>query len=89
MSDLGKILHNELRDLNALLIFDDFQRIESKILQLFTLILEVLETLDDRVKIISVGRQILPFYDRTAVALKKSVQEIHSRLLALEQKQEE
>ncbi len=56
------LLAQDLSDTYTLLFFDDFQRIDPKLIPLFSKLTAKLEE-EENIKLIVVGRQILPFYD--------------------------
>lgn len=69
------LIENSLKDAKVFLVFDDFQRAEDEIVDLFQNIKEMLPSMPG-VKILVVGRQVFPFYDRSDVLLKKVVREL-------------
>jgi len=75
LREIGKILTDSLDGSNSVLVFDDFQRVEEKIAELFSMLVEVLAKIKG-VKVIVIGRQILPFYDRSDVLVKNMVAEV-------------
>ncbi|UCH88531.1 MAG: tetratricopeptide repeat protein [Thermoplasmata archaeon] len=75
--DLGKfidLIEIELNDLNAILVFDDFQRIDEKTNELFSSMVNVMERVSGT-KIIVITRQLPDFYNRRDVKIKKLVAE--------------
>jgi tetratricopeptide (TPR) repeat protein/DNA-binding PadR family transcriptional regulator len=82
LHEVSKLLESDLQNSNVILVFDDFQRVRESIAQLFAMILEILSKVDG-VKVIVVGRRILPFYDRSAVIVKEVVKEL--QLLGLDE----
>jgi len=72
---VGRILEDDLNGINAILVFDDFQRVRDPIADLFTLFLELSSKLTG-VHIIVLGRRIVPFYDRGEVLIKHMVFEL-------------
>ena len=75
ITDITNILDPELQDANALLIFDDFQNLNQKILPLFTALIEVLEHVKG-VTILILTRKHIPFYDHQDLAVKKIISEM-------------
>jgi tetratricopeptide (TPR) repeat protein len=73
--EISKILEDELKDANMLLVFDDFQRVQENIAELFSLLIEVLARIEG-VEVMVVGRRIIPFYDRSEVLVKHLVAEL-------------
>jgi tetratricopeptide (TPR) repeat protein len=73
--EISKILEDELKGANILLVFDDFQRVQENIAELFSLLVEVLARVEG-VTVMIVGRRILPFYDRSEVLVKHLVAEM-------------
>jgi tetratricopeptide (TPR) repeat protein len=75
LHDLLTILMDDLEESNTLFVFDDFQRVKENIGDFFNLLNEVLMKISG-VGLIVVGRQIMPFYDRSDVIVKKRIMEI-------------
>jgi tetratricopeptide (TPR) repeat protein/DNA-binding MarR family transcriptional regulator len=73
--EISKMLEDELKGANILLVFDDFQRVQENIAELFSLLIEVLARIDG-VEVMVVGRRIIPFYDRSEVLVKHLVAEL-------------
>ncbi|MCK5559699.1 MAG: AAA family ATPase, partial [Thermoplasmata archaeon] len=73
--EISKILEDELKGANILLVFDDFQRVQENIAELFSLLIEVLARIEG-VEVMVVGRRIIPFYDRSEVLVKHLVAEM-------------
>lgn len=69
------ILESSLREGPLLLVFDDFQRAADEIVEFFSNLKEMLSA-SKGVKVIIVGRQVFPFYDRSDVIIKRSVREL-------------
>jgi tetratricopeptide (TPR) repeat protein len=70
------LLTTDLQDVNAIFIFDDFQKTNEELRQLFSMLVEMLETVSSStLKIIILTRQDLNFYDRRKVAIKKLISE--------------
>jgi len=76
MTELGYILEEELKDANLLLVFDDFHKASRPIVQLFSVLVEILERIKG-VQIIVTTRYPMLFYDRREVMIKKIVAELH------------
>jgi len=75
LADISKALEDDLKDTNAILIFDDFQRIKERIAELFSILVEILGNVKG-IHIIVIGRRILPFYDRAEVVIARRVAEL-------------
>lgn len=75
LHDLVNILADDLEDTNTLFVFDDFQRVKENIGDFFSMLNEVMNKVKG-VNLIVVGRQILPFYDRSDVVVEKRILEI-------------
>ena len=76
MTELSYILEEELKDANLLLVFDDFHKASRPIVQLFSILVEILERIKG-VQIIVTTRYPMLFYDRREVMIKKIVAELH------------
>jgi len=68
------IVQAELRDLDVLLVFDDFHTVGQNLLPFFTELIEVLPS--TRAHAVVLTRYIHPFYDRRHVVLKGVVKEM-------------
>lgn len=77
------ILQKSLTEGPILMIFDDFQRAADEVVEFFSDVKEILPS-TDTIKIMVVGRQVFPFYDRSDVLLKKLVRELN--LVGLDKK---
>lgn len=73
INEIGNIIENDLN--NCILFFDDFQRAENEILNLFSIFLEIVERNKD-IKIIILTRESRAFYDIRDVEIKKIIKEI-------------
>jgi len=73
--DYYGILESSLKDAPVLMIFDDFQRAADEVVEFFSNIKELIPS-DSSVKVMVVGRQVFPFYDRSDVMIKKVVREL-------------
>jgi ATP/maltotriose-dependent transcriptional regulator MalT/DNA-binding MarR family transcriptional regulator len=77
LPEVMKILESDLQNLNMLLVFDDIQKISQDILQVFSMLVEILES--DKyteINIIILSRDAINFYDRRKVAIKNLVTEV-------------
>ncbi len=77
--ELGRImeiLKTELEDVNAVLIFDDFQRCDKHTLKFFNYLKNLCEKLVT-LKIIIISRSKLQFYNQRDISIKNIVKEIH------------
>jgi len=75
--EILKIFESELQSLNAILVFDDFQKVSKNLNQLLSMFVELLDsgkitTFD----ILILTREAVGFYNRRDVALKKLVSEL-------------
>jgi ATP/maltotriose-dependent transcriptional regulator MalT/DNA-binding MarR family transcriptional regulator len=75
IGDVQSLLQAQLRDMDALLIFDDFHRANGQILDLFEALIEVIDGLD-HIKIVLLGREIPKFYDRREVLVGELITEL-------------
>jgi len=75
MKNFYSLLEGNLSEGRMLLIFDDFQRAADEIVDFFALFREMLFSFEG-VKVLIVGRQIIPFYDRSDVLVKGIVKEL-------------
>ena len=73
--DVLNILKNDLNQSNSILVFDDFQRVNDRIIQFFSSLTEHLEDIDDTLMII-LSRSLIRFYNRRDVSLKNLIKEI-------------
>jgi tetratricopeptide (TPR) repeat protein/DNA-binding MarR family transcriptional regulator len=76
LNSFAEIFESDMKDLDVLLIVDDLHKARKDILPIFTLFTEVMERLD-RTKLLIFSRNIVPFYDRRHVKVKKLVGELH------------
>lgn len=75
LSEISRALEDDLKDINAVLVFDDFQRIKDRIAELFSLLVEILGNIKG-IHVIIIGRRILPFYDRAEVVVARKIAEL-------------
>ncbi|WP_455392790.1 tetratricopeptide repeat protein [[Eubacterium] cellulosolvens] len=75
LEDIFEILKKKMKNLNALLVFDDFQKINDELKNFFSMAIEKFEKTDN-VKFIVLSRYDISFYDRQKVLVKKSVAEL-------------
>ncbi|MEA3558217.1 MAG: tetratricopeptide repeat protein [Candidatus Thermoplasmatota archaeon] len=73
--ELYSLIETSFKDAKVFMVFDDFQRAEDEIVDLFSNMKEMLPSMPG-VKMMVVGRQVFPFYDRSDVLLKKVVREL-------------
>lgn len=88
--DLGEILQdlkNKMNGLNALLIFDDFQKANEELRDFFAQLVEKFEKIDE-VKFIILTRYDFPFYDQQKVLVRNSVAELELEGLDFENSME-
>jgi len=69
------ILDASMKDISVFMVFDDFQRAEDDIVDFFGNLKEMMTSFSG-LKVVVVGRQVFPFYDRSDVLLKKIVREM-------------
>lgn len=74
--DYYSILESSLKDAPIIMVFDDFQRAADEIVDFFSNFKEMVPQMDN-LKLIVVGRQVFPFYDRSDVLVKKVVREMN------------
>ncbi|MGA1793435.1 MAG: ATP-binding protein [Thermoplasmatota archaeon] len=75
IKEFYSILETSFKDSTIFMVFDDFQRAEDDIVDFFANLKEMLSS-TRQVKVVVVGRQVFPFYDRSDVLLKKIVSEM-------------
>jgi tetratricopeptide (TPR) repeat protein/DNA-binding MarR family transcriptional regulator len=75
LNSIGEIIETALKELDVLLIIDDFHKAREEISPIFSLMLEILERLEST-KMLIFSRNIIPFYDRRHVRIKKIVSEL-------------
>jgi ATP/maltotriose-dependent transcriptional regulator MalT/DNA-binding MarR family transcriptional regulator len=74
-SEVIKILKNDLNKTNSIFVFDDFQRVNERIIQFYSSLTENLEKIDN-VFLLILTRSLIRFYDRRDVTLKKLIFEM-------------
>ncbi len=74
--ELYSLLESSMKDLPLFMVFDDFQRASDDTVELFGNLKEMLPGLPG-VKVIIVGRQVFPFYDRSDVVVNRTVHELN------------
>lgn len=75
--EILKIFESELQELNAILVFDDFQKVSENLNQLLSMFVELFNS--DKIaniNILILTRAAAGFYNRREVALKKLVSEL-------------
>ncbi len=70
------IIGSSMKDTPIFMVFDDFQRAADDIVDFFSNFKEMVPAMKE-LKIIIVGRQVFPFYDRSDVLVKKVVKEMN------------
>ena len=70
------IIESSLKDTPIFMVFDDFQRAADEIVDFFSNLKEIVPQMEE-LKIIVVGRQVFPFYDRSDVMVKGIVKELN------------
>jgi tetratricopeptide (TPR) repeat protein/DNA-binding MarR family transcriptional regulator len=73
--EISDILENELQNINAIFVFDDFQKVDKGILQFFSILLQTIEKLPG-IKFMISTRKLVPFYDTRDISLKRTVTEL-------------
>lgn len=76
--DLGRVevlLEKELDKSNSVMIFDDFQHAGEEMIDFFSMLGDVIERTEDA-NLLVLSREAVPFYDRKAVMIKKTVEEV-------------
>ncbi|MFQ5910029.1 MAG: ATP-binding protein [Thermoplasmata archaeon] len=76
--DLGRVevlLEKELDGSNSIIIFDDFQHANEEVIDFFSMVEDVVEKTENASFLI-LSREAVPFYDRRAVMIRKTVEEI-------------
>jgi len=72
---VSAILKNQLKDIDCLLVFDDFHKAKEPEISLFSSLADILEEADN-VKVIIMGRWLQPFYSRKDVIIRNTVSEM-------------
>jgi tetratricopeptide (TPR) repeat protein/DNA-binding MarR family transcriptional regulator len=75
IEQIASILAQDLRDVTAVLVYDDYQNAAPPIRNFFYALRSVLETIEGP-RLIVAGRSVAPFYDRREVRVKGVVQEL-------------
>ncbi|UCF09017.1 MAG: tetratricopeptide repeat protein [Thermoplasmata archaeon] len=75
VGDVQALLAGQLKGVKALLVFDDFHRIDEAVLPLFEAALEILDK-HPGVKVVLAGRSIPRFFDIRDVVVRKTVWEL-------------
>jgi tetratricopeptide (TPR) repeat protein/DNA-binding MarR family transcriptional regulator len=75
IADISEIIETDLKGLNAILVIDDFHKIEQKILPFFSAFSDIISRINDTVAII-LTRKLIPFYNPQAVQVAKHILEI-------------
>lgn len=70
------ILKTDFHGSNTILVFDDFQRVNERLIQFFSSLTEHLESIDN-LFIIILSRSLIRFYDRREVSVKNIIKEMH------------
>ena len=77
LAEVSKIIGGELEGVNAILVFDDFQKINETIKPLFRILAELLGSNKfAHINVLVLTRGATGFYDRRKVAIKKLVAEL-------------
>lgn len=87
LSEVSMILEKELKEINALMVFDDLHYVKQDIIQLFSLIKEIIEGAKNATLIV-IGRTLPTFYSRADVSIKRMVMELQVRGLDRESSKE-
>ena len=75
-SDYYSIIDSSMEDLPIFMVFDDFQRAADEIVDFFSNLKEIIPE-HRNLKVVVVGRQVFPFYDRSDVLVKGTVREMN------------
>ena len=75
LSRVKTLLEREFDDSNSVMFFDDFQNADSSVLDLFSMLVDVVSKADGT-NIIVLSREAVPFYDRRDVKIRKTVKEM-------------
>ena len=73
--DFYPLIESSLKDTQVLMVFDDVQRASDEVVDFFLNFKELLPSMGG-IKVVVVGRQVFPFYDRSDVIVKKIVSEL-------------
>jgi tetratricopeptide (TPR) repeat protein/DNA-binding MarR family transcriptional regulator len=74
LAEIMRILKVDLQDLNALFVFDDVQKINQELKQLFSIFVELMDLEKSKnINIIILTRSTVKFYDRRKVVIKKLI----------------
>ncbi len=73
--EISRILEKTVKKLDAILVFDDFQKSSDEIRKFFVYFLGILSPTSNT-KLMILSREIVPFYDSRAVIAKKTVGEL-------------
>jgi ATP/maltotriose-dependent transcriptional regulator MalT len=77
LAEISKILEEDLKGLDLMLVFDDYQKAGDKLNHLFSLLTELIEKEDQsQVRIIILSRETAGFYDRKDVTVRNIVGEL-------------
>jgi tetratricopeptide (TPR) repeat protein/DNA-binding MarR family transcriptional regulator len=77
LSEISKILEEDLTGLDLILVFDDYQKAGDKLNHLFSLLTELIgKEAFSKVKVMILSRETAGFYDRKDVTVKKIVGEL-------------
>jgi tetratricopeptide (TPR) repeat protein len=75
MHDLEYILSSIFSNQKMILIFDNFQNANKELMTFFSMLMKAANQADD-IKLVVLGRDVEPFYERAAVAVEKTVLEL-------------
>lgn len=75
INEISKIIGKSIRKMNAILVFDDFQKSNDQIRTFFVYFLGILSP-KSQTKMMILSREIVPFYDSRDVLTKKTVGEL-------------
>jgi tetratricopeptide (TPR) repeat protein len=73
--DVINILKSDLNQSNSILVFDDFQRVNDRILQFFSSLTEHMEDIENTLLLV-LSRSLFRFYNRRDVSLKNLIREM-------------
>lgn len=76
LNEINHIIEMELKDIKALLVFDDCHQANEKIIQFLTILKEIVRRCKN-ITILLLSRDELPFYDIRDVVSQKPIAEMH------------
>jgi tetratricopeptide (TPR) repeat protein/nucleoside-triphosphatase THEP1 len=83
LADISEILENDLKELNTILVVDDFHKVSPKIVSFFSVLVEILSKVQNITAII-LTRKHIPFYNPKEVNVSQQILELELVGLDLE-----